>query len=154
MILAGGLEDVNAAINKFKEIIRLFPGTDAALFASEQIEYLNAGALGKWAIVEDSGNKTIPENYSLSNNYPNPFNPVTQIDFALPDDGYTKLIIYDLRGREIARLVDKNLSAGYHHVKWNAAESASGIYFYRLEVTGRRSAPPTFVKIKKMVLLK
>ena len=94
---------------------------------------------------------SIPKEYNLGENYPNPFNPVTQIDFSLPEEGYTRLIIYDLRGREAARLMDKELNAGYHSVKWDASRFASGIYFYRLT-----SGPPAggFIQTKKMLLLK
>ncbi len=95
----------------------------------------------------DNSGSVKPVKYSLSNNYPNPFNPETRIDFALPEAGLTRLVIYDLLGKEVARLIDGELSAGYHNVKWNASESASGIYFYRL-------TSGDFVKIKKMVLLK
>ena len=91
--------------------------------------------------------KFIPEKYELFHNYPNPFNPVTQIDFALPEDSFTLLVIYDLRGREVIRLIDKDLNAGYHSVKWDANRFASGIYFYILQ-------SGDFVQTKKMLLLK
>ena len=68
--------------------------------------------------------------------------------------GYLKLIICDIQGREVVRLIDGELSAGYHQVMWDASDAASGIYFYRLEVMGRRSASPTFVRTRKMVLLR
>ena len=104
--------------------------------------------------VEDEETKVLPTEYSLKQNYPNPFNPVTEIDFALPEEGQTRIIIYDLLGREVARLTDRFMQAGYHQVMWDASNAASGIYFYRLEVMERRSGPPTFVQTKKMVLLK
>jgi len=88
-----------------------------------------------------------PVEYSLSQNRPNPFNPETRIGFALPEDGFTKLIIYDLRGGEVARLINEEYSAGYHSVIWDGSSVASGIYYYRL-------TSGDFVQTKKMVLLK
>ncbi|MCH7495967.1 MAG: T9SS type A sorting domain-containing protein [Candidatus Marinimicrobia bacterium] len=98
--------------------------------------------------VAPSGETTgLPEKMDLLQNYPNPFNPETRIDFALPEAGLTRLIIYDLLGREVVRLIDGELSAGYHERKWDASESASGIYFYRL-------TSGDFVQTRKMLLLK
>ncbi len=101
----------------------------------------------KKAIGSKSEDISLPREYSLSNNYPNPFNPVTRIEFALPEAGMTRLIIYDIVGREIAILLDGEMDAGFHNVTWNANEVASGIYFYRL-------TSGTFADTKKMVLLK
>jgi len=97
--------------------------------------------------VEDQSEPILPLAFSLHQNYPNPFNPVTRIEFALPEAGLTRLIIYDLRGREIAILVDGELRAGIHNLTWDASKAASGIYIYRL-------TSGSFVATKKMVLLK
>jgi hypothetical protein len=85
--------------------------------------------------------------YSLSQNYPNPFNPTTTIEFTLPETQNVKLIVYDVLGREVARLVDGRLQAGAHNVTFKAAQHASGMYFYRLEAGD-------FVQTKKLMLLK
>ena len=112
------------------------------------LEWVVEAIVKKNAVGIDFGSWTyMPNNFNLLQNYPNPFNPETRIDFALPEAGMTRLVIYDLLGREVARLIDGELSAGYHQVMWDASESASGIYFYRL-------TSGDFVKIKKMVLLK
>ena len=89
----------------------------------------------------------LPLKYRLEQNFPNPFNPVTEIKFDLQSDGYTRLIIYDLSGKEVTKLIDQNMEAGFHYVTWNASEAASGIYFYRIK-SGNYS------KTKKMVLLR
>lgn len=89
----------------------------------------------------------IPFTYKLSHNYPNPFNPVTTIQYALPAAGDVLLTIYNLRGQEVARLVNEVQQVGYHKVTWDASSLASGIYFYRLQAGD-------FVKTKKMILLK
>lgn len=96
--------------------------------------------------------ETLPTSYSLSQNWPNPFNPITQIEYALPERCHVKLIIYNVRGQKVMTLVDEEQSPGYKAVRWNARnqtgnEVASGIYFYRLEAG-------SYIKVEKMLLLK
>ena len=88
-----------------------------------------------------------PLTYELSHNYPNPFNPITTINYAVPRSGNVRLIIYNLIGQEVARLVDGNVIMGLHTIKWDASAFASGVYFYRLQAG-------EFVQTRKMVLLK
>ncbi|UCH63888.1 MAG: T9SS type A sorting domain-containing protein, partial [Fidelibacterota bacterium] len=97
------------------------------------------------AAVDD--NLIVPAEYSLSQNYPNPFNPSTTIRFALKHPGKTTLVVYDLLGREILRLIDGEMEVGYHEVVLSERTIASGIYIYQL-----RSGE--FVMAKKMILLK
>jgi hypothetical protein len=94
----------------------------------------------------------LPTVYSLSNNYPNPFNPSTQIKFALPQTSMAKLIVYDMLGREVKTLVNNTLNAGYFNITWDGSNNhgvrvSSGMYIYRLEAG-------TFTQSKKMMLLK
>ena len=96
--------------------------------------------------------ENIPENFALYDNYPNPFNPQTRIDFGLPEEGLVELKIYDVMGREIITLVNDVLQPGYKSVQWNATNKtgqpvSAGMYFYALRVKD-------FTQIKKMVLLK
>jgi hypothetical protein len=88
-------------------------------------------------------------------NYPNPFNPSTTIKFALPADGFVTLVVYDITGREVARLLNnKYYNAGLFTVFMDAGlyELASGVYFYRLDViNGDKNI---YSQIKKMVLIK
>ncbi|MCI0450497.1 MAG: T9SS type A sorting domain-containing protein [Chlorobi bacterium] len=96
---------------------------------------------------------SIPTVFSLSQNYPNPFNPLTKIKFGLPKDSKVNLVIYDILGREVIRLVNKEFkSAGTHVVEFNGSNYASGVYFYRIEVEGADGKK--FVDSKKMVLVK
>lgn len=89
-----------------------------------------------------------PGSFMLSQNYPNPFNPVTKIHFSLPVESKVNLIIYDLSGREVARLInDKFLKADYYSVEFNATALASGVYFYTLSAGNFRLT-------KKMMLIK
>ena len=94
----------------------------------------------------------LPTEFALHPNYPNPFNPTTTIRFDLPEAAAVTLLVYDLRGRELARLVDLRLEAGYHRVSWNGQatdgrEVPTGIYVARL-------VTPEHTKSIKMVLLK
>ncbi len=107
--------------------------------------------------VEDDNNGTIPSEYALKQNYPNPFNPNTKIDFSLPAESNVKLVIYNILGQEVIRLVDNQLSAGNHSVIWNANDAGgnqltSGIYLYKLTASGINGNE--FQDIKKMILLK
>ena len=89
----------------------------------------------------------IPKVYSLSQNYPNPFNQTTTIKYGIPQDGLVTIKIYDLLGRELIKLVNENLKAGYYSATFNGQNFASGIYFYRIQSNN-------FVQTKKMVLIK
>ncbi|MFC1483421.1 DUF5123 domain-containing protein [Candidatus Neomarinimicrobiota bacterium] len=89
----------------------------------------------------------LPKEYSLSQNYPNPFNPTTKIKFALKEQGMTTLMIYDILGREVARLVNEELPAGYYEAVLHDRSLASGIYIYRIK-------SGNFMAVKKMLLVK
>ncbi len=90
----------------------------------------------------------LPLKFSLSQNYPNPFNPTTKINYELPRNAQVNLVIYDILGREVIRLVNNDFKqAGRYTVEFNGQNFASGVYFYRIEAG-------TFVQAKKMVLIK
>lgn len=85
----------------------------------------------------------LPENLTLSKNYPNPFNPTTNISFALPNDEKVKLEVYNIKGQKVKVLVNDNLKAGDHNVVWNGKNTnnrkvASGVYFYRLTTSKKQ----------------
>jgi hypothetical protein len=96
----------------------------------------------------------VPSEYRLRQNYPNPFNPVTNIVFDLPSASFTRLVVYDILGREIAILVNEQLRAGSYNIDWNASNYSSGIYFYKLYVSQAGSSTVDYTEIKKMVLMK
>jgi hypothetical protein len=89
----------------------------------------------------------MPTEYTLSQNYPNPFNPSTQIEFALPKESRVTLEIYNLLGQRVSTLVDQVLTAGYHSVRFDAANMPSGLYLYRM-----KAGESSFVR--KMMLMK
>lgn len=95
----------------------------------------------------------IPEAFALDQNYPNPFNPSTHISFALARQGRATLTVFDASGREVAHLLKaQELGAGSYTTTFDASALASGVYFYRLTVTGDVGAGLT--QTRKMVLLK
>lgn len=100
---------------------------------------------------QENAHSQIPTEFALQQNYPNPFNPETKIQFALPYAEYVQLIIYDMLGREVRRVVDKEMNAGYHSILWNGKDNkgeqvASGVYVYKI-IAGE------FVVNKKLTLL-
>ena len=88
-----------------------------------------------------------PDNYSLKQNFPNPFNPTTNIQFSIPKAGPVKLTVFNIIGQTIEELINEYKDAGTYNVKFSANDLPSGIYFYKLETSG-------FNEIKKMLLLK
>ena len=93
----------------------------------------------------------IPDKFSLSQNYPNPFNPVTKIDYEISADSRVKISIFDIAGKVLQTLLNEQVSAGYHTLKFNGDNLSSGVYFYRIIC---ESQSLKFIDTKKMVLLK
>ncbi|MCL6098442.1 MAG: T9SS type A sorting domain-containing protein [Bacteroidetes bacterium] len=95
---------------------------------------------------------TIPQNFELYANYPNPFNPTTNIRYSIPVQNHVSLTIYNLLGQKVATLVDQVQQSGTYTANWNGTSDnglvvSSGLYFYRIEAGN-------FITTKKMVLLK
>ena len=84
--------------------------------------------------------EAVPATFSLSQNHPNPFNPETVIRYALPAAGYARGVVYDILGREVATLLNSEIPAGEHELKFNAAGLPSGVYIFRLEAGKYSSA--------------
>lgn len=95
----------------------------------------------------NGNNNTIPEKFELKQNYPNPFNPQTLIGFSLPKGTNVKIIVSDVSGKQVSEPVNSYYVSGNHSVNFNAAELASGIYFYTI-FTGE------FTETRKMLLVK
>ena len=96
--------------------------------------------------------RALPAEHALRRNYPNPFNPSTQIDYQLPEAGQVSLTIYNALGQQVRTLVRREVQAGFHQVAWDGEDAfgrrvASGIYFVRMEAPG-------FRQVRKMMLIK
>ncbi len=89
----------------------------------------------------------VPGAYTLHQNYPNPFNPSTTIKYSIVSSIHVDLIVYDVTGREIARLVNENQSPGTYEITWAPSELTSGIYFYKLQAG-------VYSDTKRMILIK
>ncbi len=100
-----------------------------------------------WVSIEHNSDHTVPQGYRLEQNYPNPFNPTTSFVFYLPTTGQASLKIYDVLGRLVDILYDGKMNAGEHFVTYDAANLASGIYFYQLQ-------SENFNRTRKMILMK
>jgi hypothetical protein len=99
------------------------------------------------------GLATVPNQFRLFNNYPNPFNPSTTIRFDVPQRSRVRLTIYNILGQQVAELANEEMSAGFYDRTWNA-KVASGMYLYRIDATAVENLNKHFVDVKKMILLK
>jgi hypothetical protein len=108
------------------------------------VDYL---AVPRTVLTSVSDETIVPTHYSLEQNFPNPFNPSTTINISLPKASIVRLTIYNILGQKIATLADTYREAGSHQFTFDAAQCASGVYFYRLEAG-------TFISQKKMLLLR
>lgn len=106
---------------------------------------VNAGTVSKRLFAKESN--SIPKEYKLSDSYPNPFNPSTNIEFQLPKDANVVVKVYDIQGNEVQKLVNEYLSAGYYSVLFDGSNLSSGVYIYTIQMND-------FHSIKKMMLIK
>jgi|GEM_PF-1997783 len=103
--------------------------------------------------IADELNKiVVPESFTVSPNYPNPFNPSTTIRFGLPLESRVSLKIYNSIGQEVTCLINNLMDAGYHEVIFNASDYASGLYIYRLEAV--TASGEKYLNTQKMILMK
>ena len=94
----------------------------------------------------------LPTEFSLSNNYPNPFNPSTNIEFSLPVKANISLVVFNALGQEVAKLAENEYAAGTHSVTFNAAGLTSGVYFCKL--SANTADGKSFSSSHKMLLMK
>ena len=89
----------------------------------------------------------IPTEYALGSAYPNPFNPTTTMNYAVLNDGFISITVYDITGRVVDVLVNEYISAGNYNLTWNASNVPSGLYLIRME-------SGSFVGVQKVMLVK
>jgi hypothetical protein len=94
-----------------------------------------------------SGSTETQKDYRLYQNFPNPFNPITNVKFSILNAGHVKIVVYDIQGREVQTLVNETLKPGTYETTFDGSMLNSGIYFYKLIANG-------FTDTKKMLLLK
>ena len=92
-------------------------------------------------------NGLIPEDFNIHSIYPNPFNPITNIIYALPEYTNVQIIIFDLSGKRVTSLINEFQSPGYHSINWNADNHPSGMYFVKM-IAGE------YVNTQKLMLIK
>ncbi len=105
--------------------------------SASDFDFFARAVFSPYVGVKDGAANAQPLEFALQQNTPNPFNPVTSIEFSLEKAGNTRLMVFDLMGRTVAVLADGNYTAGSHHVTFNAENLSSGVYVYRLEADGR-----------------
>ncbi|MFC1547718.1 sialate O-acetylesterase [Candidatus Neomarinimicrobiota bacterium] len=131
--------------------ITIFEGIHEIIYDAA-CEWLAQQRLVALARTDEGFQTDLPRSFHLDQNYPNPFNPVTTLYFETPSASYVQLVVYDLRGRVVSRLVDTRLEAGFHHITWDARmvggrEAPAGIYIARFST-------PKYSRSIKMVLMK
>ena len=94
----------------------------------------------------------LPSEFKLNQNYPNPFNPITKISYELASDGFVRISIFDMKGREVKTLIENVQLSGKQSVIWNATDNngqpvSAGLYLYKIQNKGK-------TKTRKMVLIK
>jgi minor extracellular serine protease Vpr len=108
---------------------------------------VNAYSAIRKIVVSVTEENILPKSYALNQNYPNPFNPSTTIEFDIPERTNVKLVVYDILGREVETIIDKELKPGKYKINFTATNLPSGLYFYTLKT-------PKFTKTNKMLLIK
>lgn len=126
----------------FLEIQTHEPELDTGTIIVDNIFFIRPVNLIPVSVVE-----ILPSQFLLSQNFPNPFNSMTEIRYQISKVSHVSLTVYDILGREVATLVNATMEAGEHRVVWDASSVTSGIYFYRLR-------EGTFINTKKLVLMK
>jgi photosystem II stability/assembly factor-like uncharacterized protein len=147
----GGLYDINnLAQGNYRVICDRFGYRSAEkniTLGSVNLDTVNFYMTGIGVIGIEPNGSNIPSVYSLEQNYPNPFNPVTNIHVDIPKSSNVKLAVFDMLGRELEVLLNRDLQAGSYKVTWNGAKYSSGIYFYKI-------ISSDFTATKKMILVK
>jgi tetratricopeptide (TPR) repeat protein len=143
-----GVKDESSAKQQLSELLDKYKSGDDIEMIKNFVDHSvsSPGNLFKALPKNGEVSLTITE-YSLSANYPNPFNPVTSIDYQIPKDGMVTLKVYDMLGREVQTLVNDYKTTGRYSVEFNAGDFSSGMYIYRM-------ASGEYAAVKKMLMIK
>ncbi|MDP3830356.1 MAG: T9SS type A sorting domain-containing protein, partial [Ignavibacteriaceae bacterium] len=140
--------DIRSTLGSEKDYFWYVISNDGLTNVSSDTSSFNTGLLT--SIKNDWKND---KGFSISNNYPNPFNGTTVISYTIAKAGNVRLSIYNSLGEEIANLVNGYQSENYYEVSFNAVNIPSGIYYYRIDATASDGSE-SFSSVKKLVLLK
>ncbi|MCF7811404.1 right-handed parallel beta-helix repeat-containing protein [bacterium] len=141
-------DETDGALENDQLSFRCWNGSAESELQTEWIEGNGTYLTDGFAVVStDAISTALPLTYGLEGAYPNPFNPVTTISYQLPKMAQVTIRIYDIQGREITTLVDREVKAGFHRAVWNGMEMASGLYICRMETGG-------FCQSRKIILIK
>ncbi|HTY59792.1 MAG TPA: aryl-sulfate sulfotransferase [Bacteroidota bacterium] len=162
--IADSIQNTGAYLWKVGGALTLSGGYRLALrsIADTTVSTLSAGTftIGT-AVLSLSPLALTPRAFSLEQNYPNPFNPSTQIRYALPERAMVSLEVFNTLGQQVARLVDREQEAGFHEVRFDGTNLASGLYFYRLtahpaagDAANAPGAQRDFVQTRKLLLVR
>jgi len=131
----------------------IYVGTESGTYTEGGVYRIDMTILTT-SVAEWPSSDTVPTRFSLGHNYPNPFNPVTEIPYQLPRESKVEICVYNLLGQKVRTLVDEVQEAGYYRARWDGRddfgrEVASGVYLCRME-----AVPGPFVRTVKMSLLR
>ncbi len=145
-------------VNEVKVIVKSFTGLINGENVAGLAEVETNARISFYDLFGIQTISTIADKYSLWQNYPNPFNPTTKIRYSIPNglgaNNFVRLLVYDLTGRQVSMLVNGMQRSGIYEVDFNAANLASGVYFYKLIVDNAKHAVHKFSEVKKMILVK
>jgi hypothetical protein len=121
-------------------------GNNSIKTSSEEIQYRLIVGTSYFVENIESDYKSVPKVYNLAQNFPNPFNPNTVINYQLPVSSDVELSVYNLLGQKVATLVSGRMEAGFHQIEWDATGFATGVYFYQMKAAD-------FTDVRKMILI-
>ena len=108
------------------------------VYGRDEHLYMGITILSEEFIDTDVNTEYLPDKFALFQGYPNPFNPITTINFSIPESGFVTLVIYNIMGQKVRELVDGNVQTGAHSVVWDGKDDSgetvsSGVYISRLK---------------------
>ncbi|MFA8344463.1 MAG: T9SS type A sorting domain-containing protein, partial [Rhodothermaceae bacterium] len=136
---------VDSTMTDVNSISQLQITSDNRIFAGHYKGKISANKMLLTSIDDKINN--IITGYSINQNYPNPFNPTTTIEYIIPEESFVTLTVYNVLGKKVATLVNKIQKSGNYKINFDAANLASGVYFYKIKAG-------SYSDTKRMLLIK
>ena len=146
----GGIDNISVTANA--QVIKLI-GMQRATAWGYSIYEIQVHGSAPTAIEASGKTNPVPSDYSLNNNFPNPFNPSTTIRYGIPTRSWVRVDVTNVLGQKVAELVNTEKEAGFYQAVWSA-EAPSGLYFLHVEAIPLNGRYSRFNDVKKMILLK